>query len=288
MRIYSLAKQNGFLGHLSVGLFCALSIFLLSAVTDAYAVTVNIDKPKIRAQIASGGSESGSITIINTTEDRADIKVYLEDWKYSPTQDGAKDFAPPGTTPLSCAQWISFYPAEFTLPAYGSQQVFYSIKVPPGAEGGHYAILFFETVMGTTKNEQGVDIVIKGRIGSLFYIEAGAVKRKAALSDLAVTGRQGEYRIDAVLKNIGNVDITAKGAFNIIDNKGMVFARGQFNDVYTFAGEQAKISSTFSKSIPAGNYDLIITLDLGDMPLIQEAQITFGSYGEVTNVTPKE
>jgi len=260
----------------------------LSVANDAYAVTMHIDKPKIRAQIASGGSESGAITVVNTTEDSVDVKAYLEDWIYSPTQDGAKDFAPPGTTPLSCAPWINFYPAEFTLSAFGAQQVFYSVRVPPGVEGGHYAVLFFETAMGTTKNEEGVDIVIKGRIGSLFYIEAGAVKRKAVLSDLAVTGRQGEYKIDAVLKNIGNVDITAKGAFNIIDNKGMVFARGQFNDVYTFAGEQAKISSTFSKSIPAGNYDLIITLDLGDMPLIQEAQITFGSYGEVTNVTPKE
>ncbi|MFC1704400.1 hypothetical protein ACFL1E_06445 [Candidatus Omnitrophota bacterium] len=253
----------------------------LGAYKEAYAANVRIHRPKVRLSIASGSSESGTITIANPADKPATVKAYLEDWVYAETQDGIKNFSPPGSTPLSCAPWISFYPAEFTLPAFGSQDVFFVVKVPEGVSGGHYAVLFFETAIGAMQNQEGVNILVKGRLGSLFYIEAGDAQREARLTDVSVTKSDAGLSIAALLENIGNVDITAKGSFNIIDAQGMVFARGRFNDVYTFPGDKGTLSSVWVEDVPPGSYDVIITLDLGEKPLIHESSIAIDSSGSV-------
>jgi len=266
-------------------LICA-ALCLFGVVYNADASTVRLQRPKVRLSIPSGSTESGSITVANPSDKNVNVKAYLEDWIYTATQDGIKDFAPPGTTPLSCAKWISFYPAEFTLPPFGSREIFFVVKVPKAVDGGHYAVLFFETVVGSTVDATGVNILIKGRIGSLFYIEAGGVQKEATITDISIAKAGKETAIEAVLNNIGNVDITANGSFNIIDSKGMVFARGKFNEVYTFPGDKATIASAWSAKIPAGEYDLIITLDLGNKPLIYEAKINVNAAGEVRYVAP--
>jgi len=276
------------ISKLLFSLFFLFNIFLFNINDNVYAGTVRINRPKVRLRLSAGGSESSSIRVSNPSGDRIAVKVYLEDWVYAKSQDGVKNFALPGTTPLSCAKWISFYPAEFIMSPYGAQEVFYTVKAPQGIEGGYYAVLFFETMIGATESAQGVNIAIKGRIGSLFYVEVGSTNKQVILTDLSIIKKGRGFRVGAVLKNVGNVDVTAKGTFNILDNQGMVFARGEFNDVYTFPGEQGKISSTWPDTIPAGTYDLLITLDLGDMPLIEEAQISISPSGEVTHVSLKE
>ena len=285
MKQISTINNKASIIRISLSLFILLSVFLLSFIANAYATTVRIYNPKIKVILPPGGSESGTITVVNPSGDTVDVKVYLEDWVYTQTQDGIKDFAPPGTTALSGTNLISFYPAEFTMSPFASQEISYMVKAPAGIEGGgRYAVLFFETVVGTTKDNEGVDILIKGRIGSLFYIKVEPIKKEAILRDISIASRGRGFQIDAVFKNIGNVDITAKGTFNVIDRQGMVFARGQFNDVYTFPGDQGRISSVWSDAIPAGAYDLIITLDLEEKPLVEETRINIDSSGEVRYV----
>lgn len=281
-------KQERILGIL-LCLFLTSGILLFSRVDDTEAATVRILKPKIRVRLSPGGSESGSISVTNPSDEAIQVNAYLEDWVYTDVQDGSKDFALPGTTPLSCAKWISFYPAEFTLEAFGSQEVYYVIKAPEKIEGGgRYAVLFFETVVGTTKDAEGVNVLIKGRIGSLFYVEVEPIKKEVELKNLSLKKEGQNLNISAVLHNIGNVDVTASGSFDIIDSRGMVFARGKFNEVYTFPDEKAVISSAWSDAIPSGNYDLILTLDLGDVPLVKEARISIDSYGGVIHVSPEQ
>ena len=265
-------------------LFLIAGIYLFHCLDNACASTVRINKPKIRLNIPSGSSESGSITVSNPSTGDVNVKVYLEDWEYEESQDGVKRFFPPGTHPLSCAKWISFYPADFSLPSYGSQELFYSVKAPKDVNGGYFAVLFFEKAMGEMKDSEGANILIKGRIGSLFYVETGAVNKKVELTNISIAKKRNGLEISTVLKNTGNVDVTAKGTFNIIDKQGMVFARGEFNDTYTFPGSQARISSTWADAVPVGDYDLIITLDLAGSLKIEEVEIRINSSGGIVHV----
>jgi len=269
-------------------IFFALSVLPLSA-----GDVPQIEPAKIRLSIAPGSSKTGTIKIYNLSADPKSIKAYFEDWVYLPVCDGTKDFRPAGTTELSAASWITFSPSECTVPAYGKQIVNYTVKVPPDAKGGHYAVLFFEGFINEpNEDEKGVSVNVAVRVASLFYIEPeGTVSRKLKIDDLKVSKEKNKFNISASLSNIGNVDINTKGTFFIIDRKGMVYARGEFNEVYTFPGDSAIISAAWSEPLPQGKYDLIMTIDISKAlegsgiakpaAITKEAAIEIGEDGQV-------
>lgn len=277
-------------------LFALMIGGLFFPVSARAADVVQINPPKTRLIISPGSTQTGTINVLNNAKEAKKVKVYLEDWVYLPACDGSKDFRPAGTTELSAANWISFVPAEFSIPAYGRQVINYAVKVPPEAGGGHYAVLFFENYLGEQKTPaEGVSVNLAVRVASLFYIEPkGTIKREARIDELKIAKKEDKFYITVSFTNIGNVDITTKANFFIIDEKGMAYARGEFNDVYTFPGNTAVLTSSWKERIPRGKYDLILTVDmgkalreagLGEVPAItKEAQIEIGGDGEVMRI----
>ncbi|MFA5362143.1 MAG: hypothetical protein WC335_02705 [Candidatus Omnitrophota bacterium] len=273
-------------------------VYLSLCLVCAEASTLRINQPKIRLFIPPGGAQAGVIEVDNTSEDTLQVKAYLEDWAYAPLGDGTKTFSPSGQVPFSASPWISFSPAEFVIPPFGRQIVNYRVKIPEGAAGGHYSVLFFESSFGEKDSSEGVGMNLVVRIGSLFYIEPeGTTIRAAEASNLLVKRRGHALEIKADLKNTGNVDSTCAGTFHIMDEQGMVIARGEFNKVYTLPGDSVQLVSSTQEVISEGRYDLVITLDLGKAldetgqgrgPVItKEASIDISEIGEVIKVGEK-
>lgn len=282
----------------------SLFILFIPLIVEAAGLTFRVDPAKIRLIIPPTGSQAGMIKVYSQSDEKIKIKVYLEDWVYTKIQDGTKDFFSAKSTPLSCADWITFNPAEFILPPYGVQAINYITRIPADAKGGHYAVMFIEASslalpeetesFPTEELRAGTTLTI--RMGVLFYVEAkDTVKRLAQISNLSLSKEaKNKYILTTNFKNIGNVDITAGGSFHIIDNKGMVLARGEFDNVYTFPGDIAKLTATWKEPVPKGVYDLILTLDLGKAleelemgrgPVItKEAKIEIDTHGEVLSV----
>jgi hypothetical protein len=262
--------------------FIFLSVNLLFF---SYASVVRIDQPKVRMSIDPGSAKTGSVKVENLSDQALDVKVYLEDWYYLAAADGTKDFKPSGTLPLSCASWITFVPAEFTIPAFGKKTLNYTVNVPKNASGGHYAVMFFETALGRQQQSEGVAVNVLGRIGSLFYIEPqGTINKACVISNLALNKglSQARFELNADFANTGNVDITATGNYYMIDKKGIVYARGEFNEIYTFPYDKAKLKATWNEALPSGTYDIVITLNLGGRSsLVKEAQVKVDAYGEI-------
>jgi hypothetical protein len=255
----------------------------LCSVTAKGDIKVRINQPKVRLSIPPGQSKSGQIAIENSADQTVQIKCYLEDWFYTTGGDGGKEFRAASTTPLSCASWVNFSPAEFSIGPYGRQFINYRVNVPSTAEGGHYAVLFFETVIGESQDELGFNVLVLGRIGSLFYIEPeGTIHKEAILHNIEIkpiSEKEG-FKITAIFRNIGNVDITASGNFNLINEEGLVLARGKFNDAYTFPDDEVTLKALWDKRVDPGIYYLIITLDLGKKTLVEEHRLKF-KRGEV-------
>ncbi len=279
-----------------------LILFLSVFISSASAVDLpSINKSKIRLLIAPGKAEYGEIIVENQSPEPRSMRVYLSDWEYLPPADGTKEFLPVNSTPLSCASWISFSPVEFTLDPFSKQKIDYSVKVPESASGGYYAALFFESVFAKagTPNEGmqvGMNLVI--RIATLFYADIeGSVKRTAIIENLSFKKETsaGPYSIGLDFRNTGNVDITAGGAFYIMNNEGMVISRGALNDVYTFPGSSAKFAATLKDNLPKGKYDLVFTVDLGKAleeanvgrgPVItKEAELSIGQDGKILSIS---
>jgi len=265
---------------------------------SAEAIDLVIQEGKVRLSIPPGGTKTGIIHLKNSSSEPIAVRAYLEDWYYLPGGDGSKEFKPQGTMPLSCASWISFTPADFTIPAFGAQVVNYIVKIPQNVVGGHYAVLFFETILTKPILEQGIGIGTAVRLGSLFYIEPeGTIKRNINIEKLYLEriSENSPLTVNLDFKNTGNVDITAFGSFDLMDKTGMVYARGKFNDAYTFPNDLAALKGSWKEPTAAGTYDLILTLDLGRAleeanigrgPIIvKEAEVKIGSSGEVLSVS---
>ena len=277
-------------------LFALMIGGLFFSVSARAADVVQINPPKTRLIISPGSTQTGTINVLNNAKEAKKVKVYLEDWVYLPACDGSKDFRPAGTTELSAANWISFVPAEFTIPAYGRQVINYAVKVPPDAGGGHYAVLFFENYLGEQRPpREGVSVNLSVRVAALFYIEPkGTIKREARIDELKISKKEDKFYITVNFTNVGNVDIPVEANFFIIDEKGMVYTRGDFNEIYTLPQNTALLTSYWKEQIPKGKYDLILTVDisralkeagLGEVPAItKEAQIEIGDNGEVTRI----
>lgn len=276
-------------------LFFSVFCFLNPAQVEAAGVRLN--PTKVRLIIPAGESRSGVIEVENPSEESFVVKAYLQDWVYTALQNGTKQFFPPRTVPLSCAEWIAVSLSEFVIPAYGRQKINYTVKVPPEAQGGHYAVLFFESLLQETKVKKFTDLGVVVRIGTLFYIEPeGTIKRWAEVKNLALENRKEGKALGVKLdfSNTGNVDITCKATFHLMDKRGMVAGRGEFNDTYTLPKDEAKLTGVWKQPLSKGKYDLIITADIGKSleeaglgrgPVItKEAEIEIGDAGQAVSV----
>jgi len=250
---------------------------------------VSLDPAHVRVSLSPGEVKTGALKIDNPSPDEVKIKVYLEDWRYSSYSDGAKEFFPAGTTSLSCAKWVDFSPAEFTIPAFGRQVVNYTVRLPQAADGGHFAVMFFETnLTSDIGGNQGSAVQMKARLGALFSVEAqGKLNCQAGLGGIKVKKEEGLVRISANFKNRGNTDIVPKITFHIIDAQGKVFSRGKFSDIFTLPQDEGKISAETKENLAAGDYILVITMNLNkglpevlEVPIkVSESQVNLASNG---------
>jgi hypothetical protein len=268
-------------------------IVIYFGVASLAVAGIRIDSPKIRVYAKPGSYASGEIKVDNTGKQEIPIRVYLEDWVYAKA-DGSKDFMPKGTTPLSCSNWITFYPADFKLAAGKSEIIHYTVNIPADAAGGHFCVMFFETEGGDVeqKQEDGSTALVKvfNRVGALFYAEAeGTVNKKAEIRSLDIRQNLNDFIVTAAFVNTGNTDITASGTFDVLDNSGFVYIRGTFEDIFTLPGDKAELTSTASSSnLKPGTYDILMTLDFQNGgSLVQEASFTIDAQGSVSGITLK-
>ncbi len=278
-------------------IFGWMFVFFMLTLSFSEAAIIQVDPPKVFLKVPAGRSGSGKLTVRNPSEEAIKIKIYAQDWKYNDLHDGTKVFFPLGTLPLSCANWISFSLSEIEIPADGQQDVYYTVKVPQDAAGGHYAVLFFESMVAKPVPAGKVTLGLIVRLGAIFYVEtAGNSTRTAEISNFSLKKpeKSKPLEIGLDLKNTGNTDIIAKGTLHLINKKGVIFVRSTLNKSYTLPEETARMTGSWKEPLPKGIYDAILTIDIGkasqeeewnaDFVITKETEVEIGSSGEVLKV----
>lgn len=254
---------------------------------EARAFSINVSPPSIRISVPPGETKSGTVTVENKSDGPIDIRVYTEDWAYSP--DGSKQFLQAGTTPLSCAKWIATHPQKLHIESNSRAGVQYTISVPADAAGGHYAVIFFESIVSEGEATHGnVMLRFSGRIGSIVYLEAeGRIKRSGSITSFTC-GRPDQnspLAINITLKNDGNTHIIAQGVMNIIDKDGNIFGKKELGPINTLPGDTREYKTEWLGDLKEGAYDVIATLDTGvDAPLVAETVLTVVSSGAIDKI----
>lgn len=249
--------------------FLFLTFFILTLIfsfSNVQAATIRISSPRVELELAPGETYSGEIIAENPTEEDMKTKIYLEDWVYTSGGTGEKKFTPVGTTPLSGSKWITYNPAEEVVKPFGRLTAHYTVTVPKDAKGSYYSVLFFETLLGTAKDEEGVNVLVAGRIGALFFIQVkGTVNRSGEIKSVEINPPQGNKPMEIItaFNNTGNVDITVGGNFLVMDKDGKVQARGELSKFYTFPGVSESGKTQWIGRLAKGSYQVLLTYDLG-------------------------
>lgn len=269
-------------------LLCLSVFFLINS--SAFALNFQIDKGKVFINLPPGWSDGGKITIENKDSEPLNVRAYISDWEYSDA-DGSKVFIAANTGKRSSANWIKFYPADFSVPALGKKEVNFVVNVPNDAVGGHYAVLFFEVQTGMAWDEaSGSYVKVYNRLGTLFYVEPqGTAKKEARIENFSIEELAGVIKLGINLINTGNVQIIAKGSFDIIDSDGIVFARGSFGEVYSMPDDTLVLSaSNVGLGFSKGTYDVVVTFDLDGASVAGEWHIVVDDQGKITKITQSE
>jgi hypothetical protein len=180
----------------------------------------------------------------------------------------SRTFPPPGTVPFSCAQWITLHETEFVVAPKGHRDVSFIVAPPPGAEGGKAGIVFFKVVptVDGTDMQATATVVIQPRMASLIFFEIeGTVQRTGQLIEMAYETPKEEnpLKIKYEFENTGNTDILISGTFHILDVTKALIAKGKLHPLRTFPGDRGAGETQWSGLLPPGNYELLVTLELG-------------------------
>ncbi len=264
------------------------SIFFLSGVlflffsSTAFAQLV-LDKREFKIEAKPGETVTGAVTVTNLYNKDVTLKAYLEDFVYEPPYRGFKTVRPLGSTSRSFGKWVTLTTPLFIVPAKGKQEITFTIKVPPEAKGGYFAVLFFEKGEGAVIGEKGVGI--KEKAGCALLLETTNSDKRSKIDKIAATGAG----IEGTLSNLGDCLLTAQGSYYMMDSKGIVADRGQIEKYYLPQGAGVLFSLKVSENVPSGKYTLMINFDTGDgKALVKEVDFSKDKAGALRILTERD
>jgi len=260
--------------------FTVLFLILTSVIFTyrASALSIGIDKPHIDVISEPGTSESGVIQVRNKGEISIAVEVSIEDWIYD--KEGKRVFCLPNSTPLSCADWIDLSPRRMVIAPNEAMDFNYTVSVPQDAIGGHYAVIFFSAQSAEEETLEGSGVRFIGRIGSIVYQETeGRVNKIGSVRNFEVSKpeKNKPFLAKYQFKNEGNTYIKFIGTVNIMDKKGNLYGNAESEKgIGTLPKDEREDTIKWFGSLPEGDYDLILTVDMGEgtIPIVKQASIS--------------
>jgi len=210
-----------------------------------------------------GQAITTEITVSNPGTVGYRVSVYAWDMWH----DGrSRRYGPPGTFPHSIAQRVAASPTTFALTPGGKQQVQVTLDVPREAQGGQYAVIFFEMAPGEEggAGRQGPVLAIAGRIGASVIVDtaaAGASLKLGRVEGVSVEAptRTAPLRVSADLLNPTDSHLRPFAAAIIMKDRTPV-GRFTLPSVLLLPGQRGVLEGSWSGTLRPGNYTLLLTV----------------------------
>ena len=240
----------------------SLVIFTVSAPRlRADGIAFNVTPMIADLTAEAGTTQTGVITLSdNSAADSAPlrVKVAVKDWTL--TVSGDPHFFEAGTTPGSCASWLTVTPQELSVPSGQPQVVRYTLAVPPGAQGSYHAIVFLTTAP-LPSHVNNRNVLVSGCIGCTLYVQVGPCVRRAKITALTMTANN----VTLTLQNTGSSYLRLKGVVKIAGSDGEVVQQITIPGAVVLPGENGTrtITLPLSSAAATGSYTATAILDYG-------------------------
>lgn len=172
------------------------------------------------------GSETTVVVNLDyhsTTENSQPVRIVasLNDWTID--RDGQVQFEKANTLPNSASSWLIYSPAETTVTPGNLHAIRVTISVPKDATpGDHLTALIIEQRPDNLKlNENRRQVVIRYRMGAVFYIKVPHLRRQGSLETLRAEAKGDQVIVTPLLKNAGNTVIRPLTSLKVTDSAGV-------------------------------------------------------------------
>ena len=233
--------------------FLALLLCLHAfSLPSSAGVTMMLSPIIMDLTLNTGETSTQEISIRNAGDEQTMVRVYAMD--FSIDRENNYTFSDPGHESYSCASWLGIEESDFDLGPAETKHVEVTISVPRGVEtGGHYAALFFETILADTP--PGVSVAISGRIPSLFYLTIPGVTDADIFANAEITSLMlpgwvdgGPVQIGAAVRNTGNVHLTIAAKAYFTDFRGRQAGEIDLGQTIVLPGAERAITGTWGKT----------------------------------------
>jgi len=193
------------------------------------------------------------------------IVAGLNDWTID--REGQVKFEKPNTLPNSASSWLIHSPAETMVIPGNPHAIRVTISVPKDATpGDHLTALIVEQRPESLKlNENRRQVVIRYRMGAVFYIKVPQLRRQGSLESLRAEASENNVTVTPLLKNDGNSVIRPLTSLKITDSSGVAVAElPQKESLPLLGGAELSESLVVEKRLTPGTYNVKYRVDFQD------------------------
>jgi hypothetical protein len=241
-------------------------VLWLGFVCTATGQSLGLTPAEIRATFKPRQVLQFDLNISNDSDSPVAMRGSVMDLWYDPSTN-LKTFGTPGALPRSAANWVTFVPPTFSVPAHGTGKVKVMVTPPAEATGGSYAVLFVESKPELVQaSADSKPIYTNLRLGALMLLTAaGSEDFRVAITDTRLTPPTANRNLELTfdLANLGNVHIFPESHLTIMNARKQVIARADGEVRRFFPGQKDSLKLTWAGALPAGDYAAILTVSYG-------------------------
>src|SRR6185503_7731753 len=193
------------------------------------------------------------------------IVASLNDWTIG--RDGQVKFERANTLPNSASSWLIYSPAETTVTPGNLHAIRVTVSVPKDATpGDHLTALIIEQRPDNIKlTENRRQVVIRYRMGAVFYIKVPQLRRQGSLESLRAETKDDQILVTPLLKNTGNSVIRPLTSLKVTDKAGVAVAElPQKESLPLLGGAELVQPLVLETRLAPGTYNVKYRVDFQD------------------------
>jgi hypothetical protein len=193
------------------------------------------------------------------------IVASLNDWTID--RNGQVQFEKANTFPNSASPWLIYSPAETTVIPGNLHAIRVTVSVPKDATpGDHLTALIVEQRPDNLKlSENRRQVVIRYRMGAVFYIKVPQLRRQGSLESLRAEAKGDQVIVTPVLKNAGNSVIRPLTSLRVTDSSGVPIAElPQKESLPVLGGAELMQPLVLETRLAPGTYSVKYRVDFQD------------------------
>ena len=203
----------------------------------------------------------------STTENSQPVRIVasLNDWTID--RNGQVQFERANTLPNSASSWLIYSPAETTVVPGHLHAIRVTITVPKDATpGDHLTALIVEQRPDNLKlNQNRRQMVIRYRMGAVFYIKVPQLRRQGSLESLRAEATADQVVVTPLLKNSGNSVVRPLTSLKVTDSSGLSVAElPQKESLPLLGGAELMQPLVLETRLAPGTYNVKYRVDFQD------------------------